>query len=62
MITKEERDFWFTAGVFTILWGVNDLLGDIYWWASSDVTWGIFLLSIGSSIVWKVFNKTRRMT
>jgi hypothetical protein len=48
MITKEERDFWFTAGVFTILWGVNDLLGDIYWWASSDVTWGIFLLSIGS--------------
>ena len=61
MVTKEERDFWLISGIFTILWGVNELLGDTFWWASSNITWGIFLLGVGSSIVWKVFNKTGRM-
>lgn len=45
---------WAIVGIFITLWGVSELLGDIYWWASTGFLWGVFLLVVGSTIVVKV--------
>lgn len=38
-------------GVVIILWGVSSLLGDVYWWASWDKLWPIFVIAIGLIII-----------
>jgi len=32
----DDLGLWVVVGVFITLWGVSELLGDIYWWASSQ--------------------------
>lgn len=55
----DELGFWVVVGVFITLWGVSELLGDMYWWASSQFLWGIFLLGVGSAIVVKALQKMK---
>jgi len=57
----DDLGLWVVVGVFITLWGVSELLGDIYWWASSQFLWGIFLLGVGSSIVVRALQKMRAM-
>jgi hypothetical protein len=49
----------FIVGVFITLWGVSELLGDIYWWASSHFLWGIYMLGVGSAIVVRALQRPR---
>jgi hypothetical protein len=49
------------VGVCITLWGVSELLGDIYWWASSLFLWGILLLGVGSAIIVRALQKMRAM-
>lgn len=44
-------------GVVIILWGVSSLLGDIYWWASWDRLWPIFVIAIGLIIVMNALSR-----
>ncbi len=49
----DDVGFWLISGIFVILWGVSELLGHVYWWASSSFLWGAFLLGLGSVIIIK---------
>lgn len=57
----DDLGFWVAVGVFITLWGVSELFGEIYWWASSQFLWGIFLLGVGSAIVVKVLQKAGKI-
>ena len=51
--------FWLISGIFAILWGVSELLGDVYWWASPSFLWGAFLLGVGAVIVVKTLRDAK---
>ena len=53
----DDVGFWLMSGVFVVLWGVSELIGDIYWWASPEFLWGVFLLGVGGSILVKAAQK-----
>jgi len=38
-------------GVFLIILGASTLLDDLFWWASFDVLWPVFIIAIGILIV-----------
>lgn len=47
------------SGIFAILWGVSELLGDVYWWASPSFLGGAFLLGVGAVIVVKTLRDAK---
>lgn len=53
----DDLRLWLVVGFFITLWGVSELLGDMYWWASSQFLWGVFLLGLGSAIVVRAMQK-----
>jgi uncharacterized membrane protein YvbJ len=38
-------------GVFLIILGASTLLDDVFWWASFDTLWPLFIIAIGVLIV-----------
>ncbi|MCW4051351.1 MAG: zinc-ribbon domain-containing protein [Candidatus Bathyarchaeota archaeon] len=38
-------------GVFLILIGVSSLLDDVFWWASFDQLWPLFIIAVGLLVV-----------
>jgi len=47
-----SRSTWpMLIGVFLILLGASTLLDDIFWWASFDTLWPLFIIAIGIIIV-----------
>ncbi|UCD44269.1 MAG: hypothetical protein JSV27_09050 [Candidatus Bathyarchaeota archaeon] len=52
---------WVVVGVFITLWGVSELLGDTYWWASRQFLWDIFLLGVGPTIVVRTLQKMKAL-
>ena len=54
--TKFEQ-LGFLFGTFIVLWGVSELLGPLYWWASAEFLWPVFLLGSGVLIVYGVLKK-----
>lgn len=49
----------FLFGIFLALWGVSELLGDIYWWATPEFLWPVFLMFSGILILVGVFERYR---
>lgn len=57
MEKTQRRTFWgyrprfdglgFLFGVFLALWGISELLGDLYWWATPEFLWPLFLIGSG---------------
>ena len=45
------------SGFFVVLWGVSELIWDIYWWASPELLWGVVLVGFGNSILQKAAQK-----
>ncbi len=54
---KEDTGAWLVGGAFLVLWGISELLGDMFWWASAEFLWGVFLLGVGGTILVKVAQK-----
>jgi hypothetical protein len=38
-------------GIFLIILGASSLLEDVFWWASFDFLWPLFIIAIGVLIV-----------
>ena len=57
----DDVGFWVISGIFVILWGVSELLGDMYWWASSSFLWGAFLLGVGSVVIVKTLRDAKKI-
>ena len=53
----DEVEFWLMSGVFVVLWDVSEILGDVFWWASPEFLWGVFLVGVGGSILVKAVQK-----
>jgi hypothetical protein len=53
----DDLGFWVVSGVFIFLWGISEIFGNMFWWASPEFLWGVFLLGVGSSIVLKAAQK-----
>jgi hypothetical protein len=47
----------FLFGIFLSLWGVSELLGDAFWWASAEFMWPAFLIGSGALITMDVMKK-----
>ncbi len=47
-----SRTVWpMIIGVFLIILGASTLLDDVFWWASFDTLWPLFIIAIGLLIV-----------
>lgn len=47
-----SRGVWpMIIGVFLIILGASTLLDEVFWWASFDVLWPLFIIAIGILIV-----------
>ena len=44
-------------GTFLVLWGVSELLGPMYWWASAEFLWPVFIMGAGTMVVIGVIKK-----
>ncbi|MBN2336695.1 zinc ribbon domain-containing protein [Candidatus Bathyarchaeota archaeon] len=44
-------------GAFLILLGLSSLLKDVFWWATWDKLWPLFIIAIGVVIVNNAFRK-----
>jgi uncharacterized membrane protein YvbJ len=44
-------------GLIIILWGVTSLFSGVYWWASWDKLWPIFIIAIGLIIVFNALSR-----
>ena len=49
--------FGFLFGIFLALWGVTELLGDAFWWASAEFLWPAYLIGSGALIILGVMKK-----
>lgn len=47
----------FLFGTFLVLWGISELLGPLYWWASAEFLWPVFLIGSGVIVVLGVIKK-----
>ena len=49
--------FGFLFGIFLALWGISELLGDIYWWATPECLWPVFLIGSGILVLLGVYER-----
>jgi hypothetical protein len=46
------RSIWpMIFGLFLVILGASQLLDDVYWWASFDTFWPLFIIVIGALVV-----------
>ena len=54
-----SRSTWpMLIGIFLILLGASTLLDDVFWWASFDTLWPLFIIAIGIIIVSNAMKKS----
>ena len=57
MDSDKSNGFGFLFGIFLTLWGISELLGDAFWWASAEFLWPAFLIGSGALIILGVMKK-----